>query len=147
MLFLVTGEAPQLLEWEEYGFRIHVPMGATSEPCDIAVKAIAAGQFELPEGTELVSALYAISANRRLKKRVTLEIQHSIVIASEQQGQFLGFVTAKCDQPDIPYQFKLLEQGVFLPGNQYGKLSCDQFSIFGTIKKHSSVLQYLFPSK
>ena len=27
-LFLVTGKGLQLLEWKEYGFRMHVPEGA-----------------------------------------------------------------------------------------------------------------------
>ena len=125
---------------------MQVPEGATSGPCDIAVKAIVAGQFEFPEGTELVSAVYAISASRRLKS-VTLEIQHCVTIRDEEQSQFLGFVRAKCNQPILPYHFELLKDGVFLPGNQYGKLDCPHFSIFATIKRHSSLLQYLFPSE
>ena len=41
--------------WKEYGLRIQVPEGAISGPCDIAIKAIVAGQFEFPKGTDLVS--------------------------------------------------------------------------------------------
>ena len=33
-------------------------------------------ESEFPEGTELVSAVYAISASRRLNKPVILETQH-----------------------------------------------------------------------
>ena len=47
---------------------MQVPVDATSGPCDIAVKAIVAGQFELPDGTVLVSAVYAVSTSRRLHK-------------------------------------------------------------------------------
>ena len=112
---------------------MQVPEDATSGPCDIAVKTIVAGQFEFPDGTELVSAVYAVSASRRLNKPVTLEIQHCVVIANEQQGQLLSFVRAQCDQPNLPYQFKMLKGGVFLPGNAYGKISCSGFSIIAAV--------------
>ena len=113
---------------------MQVPKDATSGPCDIAVKAIVAGQFEFPDGTELVSAVYAVSASRRLRKPITLEIQHCVAIANEQQGQLLSFVRAQCDQPNLPYQFKMLKDSVFLPGNEYGKISCSGFSLFAVIK-------------
>ena len=112
---MISGEFPQLLEWEEYGLRIQVPEGATSEPCDIAIKAIVAGQFEFPEGTDLVSAVYAISVSKRLAKPVMLEIQHCVAITREEQGRFLSFVRAQCNQPQLPYQFELLDNGTFPP--------------------------------
>ena len=114
---------------------MQVPENAASGPCDIAVKAIVAGQFEFPDGTELVSAVYAISASRRLHKPVTLEIQHCVAIANEQQGQLLSFVRAQCNQLNLPYLFKLLKEGVFLPGNEYGKISCSGFSLTGIVKR------------
>ena len=45
-LFLVTGNGPQLLEWKEYGFKMDVPEGATSGPCEFTIKAIVAGQYK-----------------------------------------------------------------------------------------------------
>ena len=108
-LFQVTGEGAQLLEWEEYGFQMHVPEGAISSPCDFAVKAIVAEQFQLPMASELASAVYAISASRRLHKSVKLEIQHCVIIRNEQQGHFLGFVKAQCNQPSLPYKFQYLQ--------------------------------------
>ena len=114
---------------------MHVPEDATSELCDFAVKAIVAGQFQLPMGFELVSAVYAISASRKLNKSVMLEIQHCVTIANEQQGQLLSFVRAQCNQPTLPYLFETLKEGVFLPGNQYGKISCSGFSIFAAVKR------------
>ena len=77
--------------------RLQVPEDATSGPCDIAVSAIVAGQFEFPDSTELVSVVYAISVSRRLRKPVILEIQHCVAIANEQQGQLLFFVRARCN--------------------------------------------------
>ena len=140
-LFQVSGEVPHSLEWEEYGLRIQVPKGATSTPCDIAIKAIVAGQFEFPEGTDLVSAVYAISVSKKLTQPVILEMQHCVAISSEEQGQFLSFVMAKCNQPDLPYKFKLLDGGRFPPQSDYGKISCRHFSLTATARHMHSTCQ------
>ena len=128
-----------MLDWEEYGLRIQVPEGATSEPCDIAIKAIVAGQFEFPEGTDLVSAVYAISVSKRLTKPVMLEIQHCVAITREEQGRFLSFVRAQCNQPKLPYQFEPLDNGTFPPLSGYGKIACYRFSCIGTVQSHYSI--------
>ena len=128
-LFQISGEFPQLLEWEEYGLRIQVPEGATSKPCDIAIKVIVAGQFEFPEDTDLVSAVYAISVSKKLIKPVMLEIQHCVAITREEQSRSLSFVRAQCNQPQLPYQFELLDNGTFPPHSDYGKIACGRFSL------------------
>ena len=140
-LFQISGDFPQLLEWEEYGLRIQVPMDATSTPCNVAIKAIVAGQFEFPEGTDLVSAVYAISVSKKLTQPVILEMQHCVAISSEEQGQFLSFVRAKCNQPDLPYQFKLLDSGIFPPQSDYGKVSCTHFSLVAAVCQSLKQLQ------
>ena len=33
----------------------------------------------------------------------------------------------------LPYQFKVLEGGCFTPENQYGSISCTQFSLIGVL--------------
>ena len=133
-LFSLSGDdGPHLLEWEENGFRMQVPEGATSAgPCDIAVKVIVAGQFEFPDNTQLVSAVYAISPSRKLKKPVQLEIQHCVSITSKQLGQSIGFVRADCKQPNLPYKFYPLEGGEFHTGNYYGIVNCQEFSMVAT---------------
>ena len=88
-------------------------------PCDIDVKAIVVGRFEFSEDNEPVSVVYAVSVSRRVNKPAIIEIQHSITIRNEQQSQFLSFVRAECKQPNLLYQFKLLKDGVFFPGNLY----------------------------
>ena len=142
-LFQIIGQVPQLLEWEEYGLRIQVPKlkDATSTPCDIAIKAIVAGQFEFPEGTDLVSAVYAISVSKKLTQPVILEMQHCVAISSEKQGRFLSFVRAKCNQPNLPYQFELLDGGIFSPRSDYGKISCSHFSLIATVRQNPKQLQ------
>ena len=144
-LFQTSEEFSQSLKWEEYGLRIQVPKGATSTPyCDIAIKAIVAGQFEFPEGTNLVSAVYAISVSTKLTQPVILEMQHCVAINSEEQGWFLSFVRAKCNQPDLPYQFKLLKDGKFPPHSDYGKIACDRFSIVGIVLSRSLLSKTIF---
>ena len=54
-LFLIQGDSPQLLNWEEYGLRI-----TWIETNEIAVTALVGGQFQFPNGTELISAVYDI---------------------------------------------------------------------------------------
>ena len=113
---------------------MQVPEGAISGPCDFAVEAIIAGQLELPEGTELVSAVYAISASRRLKKPVTIEIEHCVGIENEHHSEYLSFGIARCDQRPLPYTFTLLEDGMFLPKSRHGTVLRSSFSLLGVFK-------------
>ena len=110
-----------------------MPEGATSGPCDFAIKAIVAGEFQFPEGAELVSAVYAISASRRLIKPVKIEIQHCAAIKNGQQGGFLAFVRAQCNQKTLPYEFQILNHGTFGPQPDYGIITCDGFSLLGIV--------------
>ena len=73
---------------------------------DIAVAALVGGQFQLPEDTELVSIVYAISVSKRLQQRLKLEIQHCAHLATEDHASYLSFITASLDQPVLLYQFK-----------------------------------------
>ena len=48
-LFLVQGDKPQLMDWEEYGLRISVPEGSLSSSettVEIAVIALVGGHFK-----------------------------------------------------------------------------------------------------
>ena len=84
-------DGPQLLDWEGNGLRIQVPRGAFCRSCDISVEVILTGNFVFPENTELVSAVYAISASNRLIKPVQIEIQHCVTVDKQQLGQSLMF--------------------------------------------------------
>ena len=130
-LFSLSGTGPLLLEWRENGFKMQIPEGALSGPCDIAVKVIIAGEFEFPKGTQLVSAVYAISPSRKLKKPVQLEIQHCVSVTSKQLSQSIGFVRADCKQTNLPYKFHPLKGGVFHTGSYYGSIDCQNFSLIG----------------
>ena len=129
-VFHIEGKA--LLSWEEYGFRIRVQESIKSGAYDVTVKAIvAAGQIDLPEGCELVSAVYDISLSRKLTKLITIEIEHCAKLENEAQCEYLSFVTTQHDD-----QFKLIEGGMFCPNTQYGALCCNSFSKKSIVKRH-----------
>ena len=120
---------------------MQVPEDAISGPCDIAVKAIVAGKFHFPVEAELVSAVYAISASRSLIKPVKVEIQHCVTIRNAQQGCFLSFVKAQCNQKTLPYEFQILENGTFDPQSYYGVIDCDGFSLVGVLRVETPYFQ------
>ena len=140
-LFTITDDEQQHeLDWSDYGFRMVVPSGVVVAPCDIGVKAIIAGKFQLPEGKELTSAVYAVSISRKeLKSHVLVEIQHCVSLSSKKQCQHLTFVRADCRKTKRGhhYEFKCLEGGEFFPNSDYGKLSCDHFSLIATAAENS----------
>ena len=96
--------------------------------------ALVAGQFVLPEDTELISVVYHISVSKPLLKPVKLEIQHCAHLVTEDHTSYLSFATASINQSDLPYQFMLEEGGEFRPGDQYGSIYLSQFSLKAIIK-------------
>ena len=136
-LFLVQNNSHKvytLLNWEEYGLRITIPHEAVPlyDTVEIAITALVGGEFILPEDTELVSAVYAISVSKQFLKPVQLEIQHCVSIEKPADSNYLSFATASSDQP--PYQFKPVEGGEFPIGSRYGSIYITEFSLW-IIKK------------
>ena len=79
--FLLRGSSqPQYFNWEKYGMSLSAPEGILppSETCEVAITALAGGEFEFPKGSELVSAIYAITISRPLLKPLTINIQHCV---------------------------------------------------------------------
>ena len=131
--FIIQGNSPQFLNWEKYGLRITVPQDALSstESSEISITALVGGCYDLPDGTELISALYTITVSMPLKQPVKLEIQHCGHLLTEDHASYLSFITASINQP---VQFHIEEGGQFYPGNQYGSIYLSQFSVKGIIK-------------
>ena len=128
----VVGDQPQKLEWPGYGFNIEVPEGALPPgvTASVGVKVILGGQFQFPEGSQLISALYWISSSEVFLKEVAVNIQHCAVIKNEEQCSTFRFIIAKCLQEVLPYRFRE-RTGVFNPHTQYGTIKLKQFSIVG----------------
>ena len=123
-LFLIQGDKPQSLNWTEYGFRLHFPQGTISplDTCEVVVKALVGGKFQFPEGTELVSAVYAVAFAKKLLKAVEMEIQHCVILTNQEQGKCMSFVsTAKTHRHHLN-KFEFVEGGVFSPGKRYASI-------------------------
>ena len=134
-LFTIQGSSSHLLSWEQYGLRISVPQDTffPTDMVEIAVTALIGGQFQFPEYTELISAVYAVSVSKPLLKEVKLEIQHCADLVTQDHTSYLSFATASVNNGP-PYQFQLKEGGQFCPGDQYGSICLSQFSLWSTIK-------------
>ena len=99
------------------------------DECQIHAKASLAGQFIFPEDTQPISGVYWISCPYKFVKPVTVEIQHSGT--KPEYSSHLTFVVTNCTQKNLPYNFKILEGGVFSPSSQYGSIELTHFSGLG----------------
>ena len=128
----VVGDQPQKLEWPGYGFYIEVPEGSLPPgvTASVAVKVILGGQFQFPEGSQLISALYWISSSEVFLNEVAVNMQHCAVIKNEEQCSTFRFIIAKCSQEVLPYRFKE-RVGVFNSHTKYGTIKLKQFSVGG----------------
>ena len=137
----VTEEA-QTFHWKDYGLKLHIPPASLPVgvgQSSIEIKASLTGQFQFPDNTTLVSAVYWLRCPIKFAKPLTLEIQH----CGKHFGD-LSFVRAKCSQKDLPYQFKPLQspRGVFSPHHCYGSVTLSSFSGLGVIQEGSEEQQY-----
>ena len=139
-LFTIAGDRPQVFHWEKYGFKMSVPQGSleADKTCDVAFKAIAHGQFQFPENTQLVSGVYAIAMTRKLLRPATVEVEHCVDLKTTDQCNCLSFVRAYCTQKDLPYTFQELEGGDFSSDSSVGKISLTRFSLVGIIDRDTT---------
>ena len=131
---LVTNEGRNF-HWKDHGFKLHVPKNALPEGIpeySVNIKASLSGQFELPDGYELVSAVYWVKTPGKFTKPLTIEVQHC---ANFSKPNELCFVRTSCTQKHLPYKFKVIDGGAFTLGNMYGILSITHFSGIGVAKK------------
>ena len=47
-LFILQGDRSHSLQWDKYGFRLECPQGAVSKDTEVAVTALAGGNFKVP---------------------------------------------------------------------------------------------------
>ena len=135
-LFLLRGtNQPQSFNWEKYGLTLFASEGILLplETCEVAITALAGGDFEFPKGSELVSAVYAIYISISLLKPLTVNMQHCVALETPEQCSCLQFVRAPLNNGTRPYQFKPLPGGRFMPGSQYGSISCTEFCLIAEV--------------
>ena len=99
----------------------------------MTVKAIDAGLFQFPEGTEPVSAVYAISLTKPLREPVKLEMQHCMKLGRAESSKYLSFVVASQDRSSVSYTFELVAGGIFKEDCYYGSIDRQQFSFFSIV--------------
>ena len=131
---VVTNEAMNF-QWKDHGFKLHVPENALREGISkysVNIRVSLAGQFELPENYELVSAVYWVKTQRSFTKPVTIEVQHCANFSTTNQ---LCFVCTSCAQKSLPYKFKVINGGSFVLQSRYGALSIKHFSGIGIAKE------------
>ena len=131
---MVTNEGMNF-QWKDHGFKLHVPKNALPEGIPeylVNIKASLAGQFELPEGYELVSAVYWVKTPGKFTKPITIEVQHCANFSDPNQ---LHFVCTSRAKESLPYKFKVEDGGSFTLGNKYGALSTTHFCGNGVAKK------------
>ena len=147
-MFEVVGGTAQVFPWTDYGFRLEVPEGAlpSGVTAVVAVKAIVAGQFQLPKDSELISAVYWVSSSHEFLEEVTVQIEHCAVIRSVDECPNYKFIIARCNQPHLPYHFKDKE-GLFSLQSQLGSIKVKCFSIFGTIRNWFAPREYNYCSQ
>ena len=131
---VVTNEGMNF-QWKDHGFKLHVPENALPESISeysVNIRVSLAGQFELPEGYELVGAVYWVKTPGKFTKPITIEVQHCANFSDPKQ---LCFVSTGHAKTSIPYKFKVIDEGKFTLGNNYGALSTTHFCGIGVAKK------------
>uniref|UniRef100_A0A1X7THA8 Uncharacterized protein n=1 Tax=Amphimedon queenslandica TaxID=400682 RepID=A0A1X7THA8_AMPQE len=135
--FILQGDRSHSLQWEKYGFKLECPQGAVSKDTEVAVTALAGGNFKVPKGTVLVSAVYAISVSKALLKPLVIELQHCVDLKNTSQTGCLKFVRAPLKSPNA-YQFSIVEGGSFRVGKRYGSIKREQFCCMGIVAEMSN---------
>lgn len=132
--FTYTGKE-EYLSLEEYGVRLYFPSSPTEVHREVRVTLLSRdyNNYVFPEGSELVSAVYDISANKPFPQPVTLQLQHCLTIEREEESSAMSFVVATTEEGP-PYKFDVLSGGTFRCGSSYGEIECAHFSMRAVIR-------------
>ena len=140
---LVTN-SEQLFSWDEFGLSLHIPENSLPDnlqQCSIHIKATIMGDYQLPQDTHLISAVYWIECvpKCRFSEPLTLEIQHC---AKPENTSKLCFVkSTSIDYREERVTFEEVA-GNFLGRSSYGFTELDSFSKYGIGQKGAKERQY-----
>ena len=133
--------------WNDHGFKLHLSEGTVTSDiteCPINLEAAVSGQFQFPDGAELVSGVYCIHSLKQFSKRATVKIQHFSSSDSQKEIDELCFVFSSRDQ--LPCQFTYHEDCTFSVGSQYGAIETKSFGKFAIVRRKKKGLFSLFQS-
>ena len=131
----------------DIGFSLTVPPGVIPyrQSVEFAVCLSFSGPFVLPDGCELVSPVYFVSAEPeiQLKKQIKLSLDHWANLEDEESCRSLSFVFAPSDpvseESQSQFHFRPLPGGVFAPGSQTATIMVDHLSKFAVGRETSSL--------
>ena len=137
----VTGESTsvfvsnkgQTFYWKNHGLKLHIPaqsLPAGTGKCLLQIKVGLSGQFEFPPETALISAVYWLYSPVKFTHRITAEIQHC---GKSTEIMRMKFVLAKCNQKQLPYKFRPLQNGTFTTHTSYGSIQLSHFSLLAIV--------------
>lgn len=131
-------DTPFELNWKEHGLKLSISADASKSirhNMKMKIRASVKGDYSFPTNMELVSAIYWISFPQQFAKPITLGIRHCCNLQDNVQVSSLHFVTAKCNQKQLPYMFKPLSKGSFSTNNFFGTIEVDHFSGFAVAQE------------
>ena len=133
----------QTVDWERFGFKLHIPPGTFSEHyLNITIGVSLSGNFKFPTDTTLVSAVYYIEMTSKLLQPVTMEIEHCVIAKEEEHLQALSFATAAI-HPGYPlHNFDAISGGIFSTSNSWGSIQVSSFSEYSIISNRTDLLGY-----
>ena len=129
---------PVTYAWHGHGLWLHIPADALkprASPLTMIIQASLSGHFQLPDDTELVSGIYWVAFPQRFHQPVTMKVQHCAYLEHPDQLSSLFFITARCNQETLPYQFMKIPGGVFSTDSSYGTIQLSHFSGVGVVRK------------
>ena len=133
--FTYTGKKDCLL-WDEYGIQLQFPSTQSEVHIEgkVSVLSFNDDNYIFPEESELVSAVYNISASEQFPQPVTVKLQHSIpIIDSANEASSMTFVIANTKK-GRPYKFQPLTGGSFKRGSSYAEIQRTDFSVIAIIR-------------
>ena len=144
-MVLSNSEYQRQVTWEGFGLKLFIeedclPAGITQ--CILSIQASLAGQYEFPENSRLMSAIFWLRCEPTCKftKPITIEIQHCANLKNVTDLN-LNFVRAFCSPKQLPYSFKPLG-GDFTRHSSYGVIKLNSFSGLAITQKGSDERQY-----
>ena len=129
----VTNEG-QYIVWKGYGLRLYIPPNSLPEDlkqCNIKITVALSGNFQLPEDSILVSAVYSFShdlGDKELRRLVTLEMQHCTNTSALDDLCVVRSV-------DALSKFRFFSGANFNCSDGYGSINLHHFCCFGIVLK------------
>ena len=117
--------------WTDHGFSLQIPQDSLPPnvpECQLSISSSLSGQYQFPDNSELVSAIYwirCIPHVPRFERPLTVKLEHCAKTTSSSK---LNFVKAVHSQNSGLYTFEQLEEcGSFSDHSRYGLLQLDHF--------------------